>query len=151
MTETRRASAFGSIPVGPFSDLQWPAPWMAFGATAGAIEPLMRNAARINLELSSLAGQRAQAYSRIPEALSRCRTPFDLMQAQMAFWQEAGRQYAATGEQIGRAWQSILPMKFGAAGADEASDARDFITFPEEKEDAASEQRRRPGDGRRAA
>lgn len=145
MTETRRT------PAAPSSDLGWPMPWMAFGAASSALEPVARNTARFNLELSSLVGQRAQAYSRIPETLAQCRTPAEVLQAQMAFWQEAGRQYAATAEHLAQMWRSVSPMPFGATAADAPGEARDFITFPEAKSDTQTDERRQPGGGRRAA
>ena len=81
MTETYRSSAVGAAPAAPFGET----PWLAFGAVAGVVEPLSRHAARTNLELTSLAGERARAYMALPEMLSRCRTPYDLVQVQLVF------------------------------------------------------------------
>lgn len=107
----------------------WPGYWNMFNAYASAMEPALRNAARVNCELSSLAGQRASAYLTIPERVSRCRTPLDLMQAQAAFWQEAQRQYAETTERVMSVWRSASEAALEQAG--NFPEPRDFITFPE--------------------
>jgi hypothetical protein len=134
----------------PRSDVSLPAPWNMLGAWAGTTEPVLNSAARAGLELSSLAGQRASAYMEIPRTLAACRSPFDLLQAQAAFWQMAGRQYAEAGQRVMAAWQLSMPaaMAFGLGGR---VDARDFITFPEVHGDEAGEARRHPGGTRRAA
>lgn len=143
MTETHRSSTVGAAPAAPFGEM----PWQALGAVADVVEPLARHAVRTNMELTSLAGERARAYMALPEALSRCRTPFDLVQAQLMFWQEAGRQYSATAERLAVAWRG--------AGTNDAGDGRaeprDFIGFPDGKPDAATDVSRRPGDTQRAA
>ena len=143
MIGTQRSSAPGAAPAAPFAET----PWLTFGAVAGAVAPIARQAARTNLELSSLAAARAKAYMAIPETLSRCRTPFDVLQAQFAFWQDAGRQYAETTERLTSAWRNAATPD----GQYERVEPRDFIGFPEPKPDMATEASRRPGEGRRAA
>jgi hypothetical protein len=115
--------------------------------TATAAEPVMRSAARAQLEWSSLVGIRIKAWTAIPEALFRCRTPVDLMQAQMAFWQTAAQDYSAASRHIMAAWASAMPGALGEAGGEQAA-PRDFITFPESEDD---EDRRHPGAAGRAA
>ncbi|MDX2155882.1 MAG: phasin family protein [Hyphomicrobiaceae bacterium] len=145
MSESKR----GQSP-GPGAEMPVPAVWTMLGNCVGFVEPLARNAARVNLEVSSLAGQRAMAYVAIPQTLTSCRTPMDVVQAQMAFWQEAGRQYATAGQRIMDAWRQALPANL-AKGFPVPGELRDYITFPEPKSDEAAEDRRRPGDTRRAA
>ena len=142
MTGTQRSSTPGAGPPSPFSQT----PWLTLDAVVVAVEPLARQTARTNLELSSLAGVRAKAYMALPEALSRCRTPFDLVQAQFAFWQEAGRQYAETAERLAYSWKSATTSE-----TFDRTDSHDTIGFPEAKPDAPNEASRRPGDSRRAA
>jgi hypothetical protein len=144
MPDTKRA------PAGFGPEVEMPAPWSAFGVYAVAMEPVIRNAARANLELSSLVGQRCCAYMALPHVLSDCRTPMDLMLAQAAFWQQAGRQYAEAGQRVMEAWRHAMPMPV-SVDAESASDRRDFMTFPESHGDEAGEDRRHPGGTRRAA
>ena len=93
---------------------------------------------------------RMRAYASIPQRVAMCRTPFDLLQAQAEFWQEAGRQYADATRHVMEAWQSLVPQLSGGAVPDTV-EPRDYITFPEAQQpDVAGEQRRQPG-GRRAA
>lgn len=127
---------------------QGPQFWSAFGNCARAGEPVARGAACAQLEMTSLVGNRLRAWSQIPETLSRCRTPVDLLQAQVAFWQEAGRNYTEASQHMMSAWRGMMPA-LGEAKADRV-EPRDYITFPEPKPDAAPDERRRPGE-RRAA
>jgi hypothetical protein len=129
--------------------MQQPFFWSMFNTCASALEPMARNVARANLEITSLAGQRATAYMAIPQTLAQCRTPFDLIKAQTAFWQEAGRQYASATQRLMATWQAALPFDPARAGAE--AEARDYITFPEPRPDVAAEDRRRAGEARRAA
>jgi hypothetical protein len=150
MTDAQRTSAPEGFRA-PWMNLwQGPQLWSAFGTCAQAAEPMARSAARAQLELTSLVGIRARAWASIPETMSRCRTPLDLFQAQFAFWQEAGRNYVDASQRMMAAWRSMLPGAFGEALAEHVV-PRDYITFPEPKQDEASEERRRPGEGRRAA
>jgi hypothetical protein len=128
--------------------MQNPSGWSFVRQSAVAAEPVMRSAARAQLEVSSLVGTRLKAWTGVPETLSRCRTPVDLMQAQMAFWQAAVHDYTAASRQLMVAWASAMPGAFGGADGEQAAD-RDFITFPEAGDE--SEERRRPGASRRAA
>lgn len=137
-----------NLPFFPWAGLvQNPNSWALVRQSAVAVEPVMRSAARAQLECSSLVGTRLKAWAAIPETLARCRTPVDLMQAQVAFWQTAAQDYTATSRQIMAAWTSAVP---GAGEADgDQAEARDFITFPESGDE--TEERRHPGASRRAA
>jgi hypothetical protein len=152
MTERNRPSAQDVPPftssVFPWMDaLQGQNFWTTFGTVARAAEPAARSAARAQLEMSSLVGTRVKAWAGIPETLSRCRTPMDLMLAQAAFWQEAGRNYAEASQHMMMAWNGMLGGSRSEAGADHV-EPRDYITFPESSE---TEERRHPGASRRAA
>ena len=137
------------FPFFPWAGLiQNPSTWALVSQSAVAVEPVMRSAARAQLEFSSLVGTRLKAWSSIPETLARCRTPVDLMQAQMAFWQAAGRDYTTASQHIMAAWASVVPGVFTGADGDQVA-PRDFITFPEASDE--NEERRRPGTSRRAA
>jgi len=123
--------------------------WALMRQSAVAAEPVMRNAARAQLEMSSLVGTRLRAWAAIPETVARCRTPMDLMQAQVAFWQSAARDYSAVTQHVVGAFTSGLPGPMRAADG-ETGEPRDFLTFPEATVDE-TEERRRPGTSRRAA
>lgn len=152
MTERNRPSA-QDVP--PFTSSAFPWMdamqgqnfWTAFSTIARAGEPVARSAARAQFEMSSLVGTRVKAWAGIPETLSRCRTPMDLMLAQAAFWQEAGRDYAEASRHVMTAWSGVLGGYRGGVDADQV-EPRDYITFPESGE---TEERRHPGASRRAA
>lgn len=149
MTE-RRKSPEGTTPY-PWMNQMLATPfWSLFASSASAAEPMARCAARCQLEMSSLVGARAKAWAGILEKVAGCRTPMDLFQAQVAFWQDAGRDYTDASEHLVAAWQAAIPGPFGAGGLG-GVEPRDYITFPESKADEAAEERRRPGDSRRAA
>ena len=149
MTDTHRNPAPDAF-LAPWANLwQTPHIWASFGNCARAGEPLARSAACAQLELTSLVGNRARAWAAVPGTVARCRTPFDLAQAQFAFWQEAGRNYAEATQRMMAVWRGVLPADFAEGGAGVAP--RDYITFPEPKSDGSGEERRHPGESRRAA
>jgi hypothetical protein len=148
MTERKRPNAPEAFPFPWMNTLQGPGIWMTVGNAARTAEPVTRSAARAQLELSSLVGTRVKAWSEIPSTLARCRTPFDLLQAQVAFWQEAGRDYTEATQRVMSSWSSLVASATDAASVD-AVEPRDYITFPEPSHEA--EDRRHPGQSRRAA
>ena len=150
MTERKRPNAPEAFPFPWMSTLQGPSIWTTVGNTARAAEPLARSAARAQLELSSLVGTRVKAWSEIPSTLAQCRTPFDLLQAQVAFWQEAGRDYTETTQRVMSAWSGLVTSATDAASAD-AVGPRDYITFPDPEPSHEAEDRRHRGQSRRAA
>ncbi len=147
MTERNRPFEQETSPFPWMSAMQGPNFWMAFGNVARAVEPVARSAARAQLEMSSLVGARAKAWSAIPSTLSRCRTPMDLFQAQVAFWQAAGRDYSETSQRVVSAWSAVVASASQASS--EVVEPRDYITFPEPS--GETEERRHPGESRRAA
>jgi hypothetical protein len=150
MTDAQRTSALDTFSP-PWANLwQTPQLWATLGNCTRAAEPVARSATCAQLEFTSLVGNRARAWAAIPETLARCRTPMDLFQAQFAFWQECGRNYAEASQRMMGAWRGVLPGAFGQAGV-EGVMPRDYITFPEPKPDAAGDERRHPGEARRAA
>jgi hypothetical protein len=82
-----------------------------------AAEPVVRSATRVNLACSTLVAQRMRAWRDIPATLAACRTPIDLMQAQIAFWQTAARHYTETSQTCASAWHSALPTGAGSGPA----------------------------------
>ncbi len=123
--------------------------WATADTVARVIEPSARAMACTNLEMTSLVGHRLRAYAGIPETLRQCRSPIDVVQAQIAFWQEAGDHYKSATEHILTAWSSILMQ---GHGAEPASARHRDVLFVSEGSGAANElERRRPGDDRRAA
>ena len=150
MTDGKYASAKDDPAFPWMSVWQGPQFWSAFGNCARTTEPVARSAACTQLEMTSLVGNRLRAWTAIPETLSRCRTPMDLLQAQMAFWQEAGRNYAEASQHVVAAWRGVLAGGLAQVAGDRV-EPRDYITFPEPKPDAAPDERRRPGESRRAA
>lgn len=124
--------------------------WRGFGVSTQAVEPMLKNAARTNLELMSLAGRRARAYLELPAALSRCRSPQDLAGEQMRFWQTAAQHYAESSRCFMDAWSAMLSAGF-KNGLDVDAVQRDFITFAESRTaDEAGAQTRKTA-SRRAA
>lgn len=106
------------------------------GAMARGYEPTLKGVGRWNLELVGLMSRRSQAWLGIPMRLSQCKSPFDVFNEQMRFWQAATADYVEASHR--------LVAAFGAcAVAPELNGAlqRDYITFPEPK-DAFAEPKR---------
>ena len=98
----------------------------------------MKGMARAQLEMMGLMSRRAQAYMEFPSRLSRCRSPQDLMQEQMVFWQTAVQQYQESSQKIMAAWSQSLTNSMPPASSLAPSFAtpstrceRDYIAFPE--------------------
>ena len=115
-----------------------------FDVLAKGYEPTLKSAGRLNLELINLMSRRAHAWMEIPAVLGRCMTPQDLISEQLKFWQNAASHYSEGSQRLVSALGScaVMPGLNGAWSA-KAPAQRDYITFPEPKENshAASEKR----------
>ena len=131
--------------LGPFSNLSQ-ACFSGFDLAAKGYEPVLRTAARWNLELVGLATRRVRAWSELPGQIAQCRTPQDFAQLNVQYWQTAAQHYSEGARQL-TALAAALAMP-GVNGAwVKPAPGRDYITFPEPK--AAAEEA--PGRDRRAA
>lgn len=125
-----------------------PGLWTLFGDFAAIVEPMGRSATKTNLEMQCLAGRRMRAYLALPQTLRDCRTPQDLVQAHLSFWQEAAMQYSDVAQRLMTTWQTVAQtvVEREVAGA---AMARDLMTMPGPSPEAAGD--RRQGDGTRRA
>lgn len=88
---------------------------------AQATGPL-KAAARCQLEVMGLLNRRAQAYLQIPTRLAQCRTPHDVVNEQIAFWQTAMEHYSECSRKVAESWTTLVP-------ADALKVERDYISF----------------------
>lgn len=96
-------------------------------------EPALKGAGRLNLELLGLMTRRSQAWLEIPSRLGHCRTPIDLFNEQMRFWQTAAADYSEGTRRLAAAWGACAAMpKLNGA------QPRDYITFAEPKDSATA-------------
>jgi hypothetical protein len=84
----------------PFSDL----PGFDPQALTSRMTGPFKAAARCQLEVLGLVNRRSQAYLQFPVRLAQCRTPQDLINEQMSFWQTAMEQYADSGRKVTETW-----------------------------------------------
>ena len=115
-------------------------------------EPALRGVGRWNLELMGLMTRRTQAWLEMPARAARCRTPQDLINEQMRFWQTAAQQYADGSHRLATALGAcaVMPGLNGAWGGQAVAPTRDYITFPEPLAAEEGAQSKR-GDERKAA
>lgn len=124
--------------------------WQGFGIFAQAMEPIVRHAAKTNLEMMAFAANRTRAAMELPQALARCRTPQDVFAAQSRYVEKAREEYVGAAQRIGTAWQGALGQAAGLARA--AAEPRDYMDLLEaSKPDAASAVKRPEAADRRAA
>lgn len=110
------------------------------------VEPAFKAAARTNLELMTFASKRAQAMVALPSRMAACRTPHDVVNEQIRFWQTAFSQYAETTRTIATAWSAVNPAARMVAAQMEnwqrqndvtrkepVKAIHELITFPEPK------------------
>lgn len=103
--------------------------------TAQGFEPVLKGMARMQLEMISFSSRRAQAYLEIPSRLAAVRTPQDLLNEQMRFWQTAFQQYSEGSRRVMTAMSSMAQTQaFGLADNKTKPRARDYLTVPEAKE-----------------
>jgi hypothetical protein len=115
---------------GPFGNLSQ-AYFSNLDAVVKSLEPALKGAGRLNLEVIGLMTRRSQAWLEIPSRLGRCKTPIDLFNEHVRFWQTAVADYSEGSRRLASAWGACtaLPKLNGAL-------PRDYITFPEPKEGA---------------
>jgi hypothetical protein len=100
-------------------------------------EPALKGVGRWNLELIGLMARRSQAWLEIPASLGRCKSPVDLYNEQMRFWQTAAADYADGSRRLAAAWgacAAVMPKLNGAQ-------PHDYITFAEPEAAAATPKR----------
>jgi hypothetical protein len=121
----------------------YPNAFMPFSGLGGfevltqAYEPVFKGFARWQLELLTLSSRRAQAYLELPSRLAQCRTPQDLANEQMQFWQAAYHQYTESAQRALVALSQLGGAVPGASPAERPRE-RDYMTVSEPKEPAAS-------------
>ena len=99
-------------------------------------EPALKGAGRWNLELVGLMTRRSQAWLEIPARLSRCKTPADVYNEQIRFWQTATADYTDGWHRLAAAWGAcaVMPKLNGAQ-------PRDYMTVAEAKDTAGAAKR----------
>ena len=86
--------------------------------SAKSFSPIASRLASTNLEVVSLLSRRARAYLEVPARAAACRTPQDVVNAQMVFWQHAARHYNEAGMRVMSAWTGrILPTAASTASS----------------------------------
>ncbi|HZA01876.1 MAG TPA: hypothetical protein VE665_06300 [Hyphomicrobiaceae bacterium] len=123
-------------------------------AAAQRFEPWVKAVAGSGLELLSLMSQRAQAYLELPTSVGNCRSPQDLVDQQVRFWQTALRQYGESSQRAMNAWATSMSLLGGVLTpfTPAAQPERDYITFPEsEQATGAAEPQQKKPDERQAA
>lgn len=120
---------FESSGLGPFQHMMQTY-YGGLDNAAQGYEPVMKGMARTQLELMSFASRRAQAYLEIPSRLAICRSPQDLMNEQMRFWQTAASQYSEATRRVMTAMSSMAqPQPFADAKSKPAQ--RDYLSVPD--------------------
>jgi hypothetical protein len=96
-------------------------------------EPSLKGAARWNLELLGLMTRRSQAWMELPARVGRCKTPVDVYNEQMRFWQTAAADYTDGWRRLAAAWGAcaLLPKLNGAL-------PRDYMAVAEPESGAAA-------------
>src|SRR5262249_18996112 len=99
-------------------------------------EPALKGVGRWNLELTGLMARRAQAWFEVSARLSRCKTPVDVYNENMRFWQAAGADYADGWHRLAAAWGAcaVMPKLNGAL-------PRDYMTVSDPKDAAGTVKR----------
>lgn len=117
-----KAGPFCNLSQTYFTGMDW---------AAKAYEPMFKNAARWQLELMGLGTRRARAWMELPGEVVRCRTPQELAQLNLEYWQTAGQQYAESAQRLAVLGGQIAMPRINGEWAKAAAPGRDYITFPE--------------------
>jgi hypothetical protein len=94
-------------------------------------EPAIKGVSRWNLELVGLLARRSQAWLEVPARLMQCKTPVDLVNEQVRFWQSAAADYTEGSRRLSAAWGACaaMPKLNGTL-------PRDYMTFADPKDAA---------------
>lgn len=137
--------------LGPFQNLMQ----CYFGGldtAAQGFEPAFKGIARWQLEAMGLMSRRAQAYLELGSRLSSCRTPHDILNEHVHFWQTAFEQYADSSRRMTAALaQAATPPFTPSSGSPEQRKQRDYIRFPDARDAAPATAASRPAHDRRVA
>ena len=79
-------------------------------------EPALKGVGHWNLELIGLTTRRSQAWLEIPARLGQCKTPVDVYNEQMRFWQTAAADYADGSRRLVAAWSACAMSGDGCGG-----------------------------------
>jgi len=108
-----------------------------------AYDPLLKGVARTQLEMLGFFNRRAQAYMQIPARVAQCRTPQDLVNAQVEFWRAAYQDYTESAGRVTNALAACSPQNLAAMASEDLRKAHDYIAFPDAPEPAAAPTRSR--------
>jgi hypothetical protein len=124
MPTSERNDAKGG-PLGNFSQVYFG----GLDSVAKGYEPALKSLGRWNLEVVGLMTRRSQAWLEVPVRLGRCRTPVDVFNEQMRFWQSAVADYSDGWRRLTAAWGACAVMS-RLNGAQ----PRDYMTFGDPQE-----------------
>ncbi len=98
-------------------------------------EPALKGVGRWNLELIGLMTRRSQAWLEVSARLVQCKTPMDLFNEQMRFWQSAAADYTEGSRRLSAAWGAAAMPKLNG------TQPHDYMTVAEPQDTAAAPKR----------
>jgi hypothetical protein len=98
-------------------------------------EPALKGVGRWNLELVGLMTRRSQAWLDVPTRLAQCKTPMDIFNEQMRFWQAAAADYTEGSRRLGAAWGAPAMPKLNG------TQPHDYMTVAEPKDTSVAPKR----------
>jgi Phasin protein len=130
----------------------WSQMWFgAFGNAQKSIEPVTKNLATAQSEVTSFASRRTQAWLDLPKQFANCKAPQDFAQANMQFLQSAASDWTASSQRMMALWGASMPTSSSFATP------RDHVVPDATDARRVMDQNTRPNDrtndpnGRRAA
>ena len=87
-------------------------------------EPALKGVGRWNHSARAQLLLAGQAWLAVPARLMQCKTPVDLVNEQMRFWQSAAADYTEGSRRLGAAWGACATKLNG-------TQPRDYMTFTE--------------------
>jgi hypothetical protein len=130
-----------SSAAGPFVNLSQ-AYCNGLDVLAKSSEPLVKGVGRANLEVLGLFTRRTRAWLELPSRLSQCKSPQDLAQEQLRFWQNATLDYTEGAQRLATAFSALAPAGLNGAWNVKAAPSRDYISVQETRQVAGEAPRR---------
>lgn len=87
------------------------------------------------IEMSALINRRLQACAELPHQLATCRTPQDMVNLNMAFFQTALKDYAQAVTMMAEAWEKALQQQDGFSPPMSEARAHDYLSLPSDQPD----------------
>lgn len=100
-------------------------------AQAGGLDKWAKAVTVSQAEFLRLSSRRAKAYMALPNTVTKCRSPHDLVSQQQAFWQQCAQDYATAAQTMASSWMQFFPFADSITGLDDTINDESLNSAPD--------------------